>query len=214
VSSPSGPHARAPEARLGPALGEVFASSGRRVGFGVMAALVAVLYTLLLPFDFTQRLELANWRFLTASQAVWSVVLGLGMGFVLVVQVYAMRRVTRARAASGAAGGVAFVASLLPSFLCCTPFVPTLLALVGLSGMSLYTTTGAVQHVFAVDQNVFLGASLALLVVTGWWGLRKVATARCATDSCAPATPSGVACCEESPPVPVGTESQEEVVRS
>lgn len=202
------------QVRLAPALREVFASRGRRVGFVVAAALVTALYTLLLPFDFTQRLELANWGFLTASQAAWSVVLGLGMGFVLVVQVYAMRRVARARAASGAVGGVAFVASLLPSFLCCTPFVPTLLALVGLSGMSLYTTTGAVQHVFAVDQDVFLGASLALLALTGWWGLHKVATARCVADSCAPTAPGELACCNGSPSVTVGTEDRAEVVHS
>lgn len=165
--------------QLRPALSEVFASTGRRVAFVLLAAAVALLYTLLLPFDFTQRLELANWSFLTAYQAVWSVALGTGMGLVLVVQGYAMRRVAKAKASAGAAGGAAFVASLLPSLLCCTPFVPTLLAFVGLSGVSLYSTDGAVQHVFATDQTYFLAGSLLLLLLTGWWGLHKVATAGC-----------------------------------
>lgn len=214
MSGSSGSAGGATQVRLAPALREVFASRGRRVGFVVVAALVTGLYTLLLPFDFTQRLELANWGFLTASQAAWSVVLGLGMGFVLVVQAYAMRRVARARTASGAVGGVAFVASLLPSFLCCTPFVPTLLALVGLSGMSLYTTTGAVQHVFAVDQDVFLGASLALLALTGWWGLHKVATARCAADSCDPASPPDLVCCKGGPTIASRIEDRGEAVHS
>jgi len=180
----------APALALRSALREVFGSPGRRVAFVCCAAAVALLYTLLLPFDFTQRLELTNWSFLTPYQAIWSIVLGAGMGLVLVVQGYAMHRVARARAASGAVSGVAFVASLLPSFLCCTPFVPTVLAFVGLSGVSLYSTTGSVQHIFATDQTDFLAASLVLLAGTGWWGLRKVATAGCLSeDGCAPGAP-------------------------
>lgn len=165
----------------------------------VVAAAMALAYTLLLPFDFTQRIELANWDYLTAYQATWSVVLGTAMGVVMMVQIYAMRRVAEARASAGAAGGAAFVVSLLPSFLCCTPFVPTALAFVGISGLSLYSTTGAVQHFFAVHQTAFLAASLMLLVLTGWWGLHKVATAACLSeDSCAVA-PRGD-CADASPP--------------
>jgi len=161
---------------------EAFGSPGRKVAFVAVALVVALAYTLLLPFDFTQRLELANWDYLTAYQATWSVVLGVGMGLVIVVQVYAMRRVAQARAATGAVGGLAFVVSLLPSFLCCTPFVPTLLAFVGISGLSLYATTGAVQHFFAVHQTELLAASVVLLVCTGVWGLHKVADATCLSD--------------------------------
>jgi hypothetical protein len=180
--------------RLAGALGEVLSSPGRRAALVVIAVVVALGYTLLLPFDFTQRLELANWDFLTVSQAIWSALLGAGMGLVLVVQGYAMRRVARARAATGAAGGVAFVVSLLPSFLCCTPFIPTLLAFVGLSGVSLYSTTGAVQHVFAAYQGEFLAGSLLLLLGTAWWGLHKVATASCfGADGCE----SGLRCSDE-----------------
>ncbi|MDA8357621.1 MAG: hypothetical protein M0Z95_15300 [Actinomycetota bacterium] len=74
---------------------------------------------------------------------------------------------------------MAFVASLLASFLCCTPIVPSLLAFVGISGMGLYTTTGTLQHVFAVRQSEFLAASLVLLAAMCWWGLRKLARSQC-----------------------------------
>lgn len=161
------------------AVGEVLGSPGRRAGFVVAAAAVALLYTILLPFNYTQRFELANWHYLDASLLAWSIVLGVGMALVVCVQVYAIRRVARARAAAGAAGGVAVVASLAPSFLCCTPIVPSLLAFVGVAGVGLYGTTGAVQHFFAVSQSEFLAASLAVLALSGWWGLRKVAGAAC-----------------------------------
>jgi len=169
-------------ATLRAALGEVLGSPGRLAGFVTVAAVVAFLYSLLLPFDYTQRFELANWHYLNAGLLAWSIVLGAGMGLVLSVQVYTMRRIARARAAAGTAGGVAFVASLLPSFLCCTPIVPTVLAFVGVSGVGLYGTTGTLQHFFAVHQTQFLAASLALLALTGWWGLRKVATVACLSD--------------------------------
>lgn len=179
------------------ALGEVLGSPGRMAGFLAVAAAVGFAYTLLLPFDYTQRLELANWHYLSPGLVVWSIVLGIGMGLVVSVQVCAMRRIARARAAAGAAGGVAFIASLLPSFLCCTPIIPSLLAFVGVSGVSLYGTTGALQHFFAVHQTQFLATSLAVLGLTIWWGLRKVATAAClvtsdgAMEACRPRVPAG-----------------------
>lgn len=174
------------------ALAEVLGTPGRIVGFLVAAGLVAFFYTLLLPFDYTQRFELANWDYLNAYLLVWAIALGLAMGLVLSVQVYAMRKVAAARAASGAAGGVAFVVSLLPSFLCCTPIIPSLLAFVGVSGVGLYNTTGTLQHFFAVHQTEFLSASLVLLGLMCWWGLRKVARSQCfAEDGCAVETTPG-----------------------
>ncbi len=192
VSTTVGPGSRTKPglSALGAAAREVLGTPGRRLAAAVVSALVALAYTLLLPFDFTQRLSLANWDYLTAYQAAWSVVLGLAMGLVIVIQVHAMRRVAQARAAAGAAGGVAFVVSLLPSFLCCTPFVPSVLAFVGVSGLSLYSTTGAVQHFFAVHQTELLSASLVLLLATGLWGLWKLATAPC-LDACGCELPEG-----------------------
>jgi len=174
------------------ALAEVLGTPGRIAGFLAAAGLVAFFYSLLLPFAYTQRFELANWDYLDAYLLTWAIVLGLAMGLVVSVQVYAMRKVAAARAASGAAGGVVFVASLLPSFLCCTPIVPSVLAFVGVSGVGLYTTTGTLQHFFAVHQTGFLAASLALLAFMCWWGLRKVARSQCfSADGCqVEATPS------------------------
>ncbi len=166
------------------ALGAVLGSPARRAGFAVAAAGVTLLYTILLPFDYTQRFELANWRYLTAGLLAWAVALGVAMGLVLSVQAYAMRKVAAARVRTGTAGGAAFVVSLLPSFLCCTPIVPTLLAFAGVSGAGLYSATGSLQYFFATNQTGLLAASLALLVASGWWGLRKVAGAECLAGQC------------------------------
>jgi len=179
---------------------EVLGTRGRLAGFAMVAVAVTLLYTILLPFDYTQRFELANWNYLDAYLLAWAIVLGLGMAFVVSVQVYAMRRIAAARVASGAVGGLAFVGSLLPSFLCCTPIIPTVLAFVGVSGVGLYGTTGTLQHFFAVHQTEFLSASLVLLLLTGWWGLHKLARAACTSEEgCAVEERGGIEerCAEE-----------------
>jgi hypothetical protein len=169
-------------ARTLKALGEVLGSPGRFAAFLVVASVVGLFYTLLLPFEYTERLEVANWGYLDAYLLAWSVVLGLAMGLVVSVQVYSVRKVAQARAARSAAGGAVFVASLMPSLFCCTPVIPSLLAFVGVSGAGLYTTTGTLQHFFATHQTEFLAASLSLFVLMGWWGLRRVASAACTSD--------------------------------
>ncbi|MHB8293357.1 MAG: hypothetical protein ACYDH5_01725 [Acidimicrobiales bacterium] len=164
---------------------DVARERANRAVFWATALVVTFAYSVLLPFDYTQRLSFANWHYLDAYLVVWSVLLGLAMGVVVTVQVHAMRRVVAARASNGAAGGLAFVVSLLTSCLCCTPFIPTFLAFVGMSGVGLYTTTGALQHFFAVHETEFLSTSLALLAATGWWGLRKIGHAACVSgESC------------------------------
>ena len=161
---------------------DVLGSPGRMVGFVVVAVVIAFVYTILLPFSYTQRVEFANWDYLSAGLLIWSILLGLGMSLVLSVQVYAMRRIAAGRTAAGSLSGFALVASLLPSFLCCTPIIPTVLAFVGVTGMSLYDTTGTLQHVFAVYQTEFLAGSLILLALSSWWGLHRLATAACLSD--------------------------------
>lgn len=108
---------------------------------------------------------------------IWSIVLGTAMGLVLVIQVTAMREVISAGSTS--LTGLAFVASLVPSFLCCTPIVPTLLAFVGFSSLGLYTATGSIQHFFATQQTLFLSASLVILLGSIWWSSSRLCRARC-----------------------------------
>ena len=160
--------------------------------FVLSALLVAFAYSVLLPFDYTQRVSLRNWQYLNVSSAAWAIVLGLAMGAVVSIQIYAMRTITAARASTGVSGGFAFVASLLPSFLCCTPIIPTMLAFVGVSGVGLYSTTGTLQHFFATYQTEFLSASLALVIFSSWSGIRKVATAACL----APSSSDGASSCD------------------
>jgi hypothetical protein len=143
---------------------------------------VAFLCSLVLPFDYTQRFSFANWQYLDARLLAWSIVLGVGMATVVVLQVHAMRRIAAARARAGAVGGLAFVGSVLPSLLCCTPVIPTVLAFVGFSTESVYGTTGTLQHFFATHQTEFFVGSFVLMVLTAWWSAHRIGTAACNGD--------------------------------
>lgn len=161
------------------ALGEVARDGWSRAVFILTALGVSFVYSVLLPFDYTQRVSFHNWSYLDATLIGWALALGAGMALVVSVQVHAVRRLAAARLSGGVAGGLGFVGSLVPSLLCCSPIIPSTLAFVGVSGASLYGTTGTLQHFFATHQVEFLGASLALLALTGWWGLRKIARSLC-----------------------------------
>jgi len=153
--------------------------------FGVLTVAITAGYSLTLPFAFTQRLSLRNWQFLTPRLLGFAIALGVGMALLLTVQVHAFRRAAAARRASGdrALSGFALVVSLLPTFLCCTPVIPTVLATFGLSAISVYSTTRSLQRFFEIHQTAFITASLALLALTAWWSLRRVARAACLTDT-------------------------------
>lgn len=155
-----------------------------QVVFFATGIVVALLYSLLLPFDFTQRFSFVNWHYLDARLIAWSIVLGLGMATVIVLQVHAMRRIANARTRSGAVGGLAFVGSVLPSLLCCTPVIPTVLAFVGFSTVSVYGTTGTLQHFFATNQTQFFVGSLLVMTLTAWWSIHRITKATCLTDGC------------------------------
>ena len=155
-----------------------------QVAFFVVAIAVVLTYTLLLPFDYTQRISFANWHYLDTRLVVWSAVLGVGMAIVIVLQIHAVRRIAAVRARTGALGGLAFVGSILPSMLCCTPIVPTVLAFMGLSTVSVYGTTGTIQHFFATHQTDFFVGSLLFMALTAWWSIHKIGKATCLTGGC------------------------------
>lgn len=166
--------------RLPAPIPDVFAVPWYRLLFLVLATLVAFLYSILLPFGFTQRLSLDNWHYLDAEQIGFSFAFGLLIGWIVTLQVYAVRRLARGRGQTLTFGAI--VGSLLPSMLCCTPVVPTVLAVFGLSTVSIYGLSGRIQSFFALHERSIMLASLLLLVCSALWSMRKMRTASCMTE--------------------------------
>ncbi len=163
--------------------GEIARDHVSQGSFALVAAAVALGYSILLPFAFTQRLSLHNWRYLDARYLAFSVAFGLSVAWLLAVQIYAVRRVMRVRGA--AVGGTAAAIGVLPSLLCCTPIVPTLVGLLGMSGASLGQRSGSIQSFFAAKENLILGVSLAVIIAADIWSTRRFVQAACSLgDTC------------------------------
>ncbi len=158
--------------------------------FAAVALLVGLAYSVLLPFDYTQRLSLANWAYMDGRYVFFALAFGLGLAWVVTLQVHALRRLGRQAGrpprAAGPLGALAGLVALLPSLLCCSPVVPTLVSLLGLSAATRLRTTGRVQYFFATQQDWLLVGALVLLVASGIWSTRRLARAVCGPEGCGP----------------------------
>src|SRR5215472_1802122 len=192
-----------------------------RVVFATVAVVVGFGYSVLLPFDYTQRVSLANWQYFGPRYAAFTAAFAVGLAWVVTLQVHAMRRIARNARASGRGprrggqvGAVSALVSLLPSLLCCSPAVPTLVSLIGLPVATQLRTTGTITYFFATKQDWLLGGALALLAAAGLWSVRKLARAGClAGDGCElPATRGGTAAAAHPGPPGDGEPGQQPAV--
>jgi hypothetical protein len=159
----------------------VFATTMVLVGFG---------YSLLLPFADTQQVGIGNWRYLDARLIAFAVAFALGFAWLMTVQVHSLRalygqaRDRQGEVASGPIAALGAIISLLPSLLCCSPIVPGLIGLLGLSAGARVSTSASLQHFFAANENPLLGGALALLIASGIWSLRKASRSCCIGEHC------------------------------
>lgn len=183
------PRAAPPARSWGAVVCEVAADRIDRVVFALTAALVGLGYSVLLPFAYTQRVSTANWRYLDARYVAFTVAFALAMAWLVTLQVHAVRRLARAAAGDSAARGgpfgvLAAIVSLLPSLLCCSPIMPTLVGVLGLSATTRLSTTVSLQHFFATNENSIMLGALVLVAGAGLWSVRKLARAACLAGEC------------------------------
>jgi hypothetical protein len=191
-------------------IGEVAGDRVDRIVFAAVAVVAGFGYSVLLPFDYTQRVSFANWQYFGPRYAAFAAGFALGLAWLVMLQVHAMRRIARNATAGrprrgGLAGALAAVVSLLPSLLCCSPVVPTLVGLIGLPAATQLRTTGTITYFFAIRQDWLLGGALALLAASGLWSVRKLACAAClAAEGCAVPAARGTAAAPAGRPEPRG----------
>jgi len=127
-------------------------------------AVVFAFYAVTLPAAYTG--GYVGWvslRQLDLRLGFFAFALSALLSLVLTMNVYALRHAARAgRGKSLSAGAV--LASVLPSSLCCTSVVPSLLAIAGASTPQIFGFTGRIQGFFATYETAILGLALVLLV--------------------------------------------------
>jgi hypothetical protein len=196
VSSPSRRLSTAP---AGTARSHGWASVAREVAgdrvdravFVLSALIVGFGYSLLLPYAYTQRISTANWHYLDGRYLAFSVAFAVGLGWLIALQVHAVRRLARdssqVAGRTGPLGALSALISVLPSLLCCSPILPTLIGLLGLSAGARLSTTVQLQHFFATKENLLLFGALGLVLASDLWSMHKLARASCLAGECCPA---------------------------
>jgi len=150
-----------------PELGRlVFRQRGYRVlALGLFLGLFAF-YLFVLPGAYTGgRIGLVSLRYLNGPLVFFAVTLAAAASLTLTFNVYGFRAVSASVKRAGTGVGLAsLLASVLPTMLCCTPLIPTALALLGASTPTIFGVTGKVQGFFAAYELPILAGALALLL--------------------------------------------------
>ncbi len=136
----------------------------RYVALGLFLLAVAF-YFLTLPSTFTGGvIGLVALQYLNAELVFFSLTLATALSLALTLNLYGVRRSPR-RHSSGLSLG-AILTSLVPSSLCCTSLVPSLLAALGASTPQIFGLTGRIQGAVAKYEMVFLAVALFLVLIS------------------------------------------------
>jgi len=135
------------------------------IGTGAVFVVVAAFYAVLLPAtDTGGALGLVSLRFLTPSEFVMAVVMGLLLALTLALGLYGLRHGARAKPAGSVLGAVVAV---LPALLCCSPILPLTIAAIA----AILPAAGAfgvpTQRFIATHEAWIYGAAIVLMA----WGL-------------------------------------------
>ena len=144
----------------------------RYLALGIFT-LALTLYVFTLPAVYTGGvIGLISLRYLDAELLFFSLALAALLSLALSVNVYAVRASIGRLSGGLTVGGV--LSSLLPAGICCTPVVPTLLAIMGASTPQIFGLTGRIQGFFATYEPAILTAALILLVLSLHLGTRSI----------------------------------------
>jgi len=125
--------------------------------------LIFTLYLFLLPSSFTgAKIGFFSLKFLTPLMVFIAFTLALFLSITLTFIIYSFSQ--SARAAGAKEGLGAALLAILPGLLCCSPFIPTILVVLGASTPAIFGLTGPLQGFFVSYSLHFYIASLALVI--------------------------------------------------
>ena len=146
------------------------------LGLGTVAT---AFYLVMLPSSSTGGFSLEALHYLTPALTLAAIVLGYGFALAVAINLGAFSQRSRSAEAVGLGG---LFAAILPGSLCCTSLVPTALAALGASATTVLGTTGRIQSIFALHENVFIAVSIAGVLLSIVLAVRNRA-ASCAISS-------------------------------
>ena len=135
--------------------------------------LASTVYIFTLPAAYTGGVVgFISLRYLTAELLFFSLALAALLGLAVTLNIYAYRASIRRRSGGLTLG--AALSSFLPASICCTPLVPSVLAIIGASTPQIFGLTGRIQGFFATYELPILGFALLLLLLSVRLAARNV----------------------------------------
>lgn len=143
------------------------------VAFAVLGVLITSLYMYLLP-SLPDGVIIAPYaiQFITPIQEAFAVVFGVLFSLVVVLNLYAFR----IHSSAGKHLTIGSVLASLVNGLCCTPVIPTLIALSGASTPLLFEYSPKVQAFFEFNYEYFYLLSAALLFISVHYLSRNISS--------------------------------------
>ena len=133
------------------------------VTFVILGVLISALYMYLLP-SLPDGVLIAPYaiQFITPVQEAFALIFGILLSLVIVLNIYAFRM----HSSAGKRLTVGSVLASLVNGLCCTPLIPTLIALSGASTPVLFDYSPRIQAFFEFNYQYFYLLSAALLFIS------------------------------------------------
>lgn len=164
-------------------LAEVSRCRSFQVLFTVITVIVGIIYSLLLPFKYTQQVSFINWDYLSPRSIAFSIAYGLAFGGMATLQLYTINQRLSAAKKSGPTTTLGIAASTLTCLGCCSPLVPSFLGIFGLGGIGLLTTSIPIERFLATKETFLLSVGLMLLVLSGIWSAKRLAREGCVLET-------------------------------
>jgi hypothetical protein len=144
------------------ALGLVFGRRSYLYSFLVLSISISSLYTVLLPSLPLGSLNFQVVRFVTPLQLAFAVVFGILLSLVVMVNIYSVRlRVKGTKAIT-----IGSILAGAVNGLCCTPVIPSLIAVLGASSTVVFQYSPPIQAFFERDYPYFYLLSALLLLLS------------------------------------------------
>lgn len=130
------------------------------------------LYAFVLPATYTGgRVGFVSFQFLNIKLGLFAFLFSFALAIIIPFALYAFRK--RANQEISATAG-SFVGSVLPPLLCCSPFLPSVAALVGGISPFAFRLSGFLQGFIATYETQIYAVIVAILAYSVWQNARQV----------------------------------------
>ncbi len=142
------------------AVRETLSGKAYAYGFAFSSVIVTIIYAYLLSFSSLNLGNVPRILGISIYEILVSALLGIMFSLVLAMSAFSIKRNMKS---SEKIGIGALIASIIPSSLCCTALVPSVLSIAGASTATIIGVTGKIQGPFATLEPVFIIAAIVIM---------------------------------------------------